>query len=312
VDTSNIYSSASTTVSSSEASLSYSSNYETDGYVYSNTISDTYLALWKELSWNDSEPTGTDILYRVYSPNDPNPPTLIPDSQLPGNSTGFDSSPVDISGIATSTYPVLRIGGFLSTADNQVTPTLQDWKVKYDSGPIPLPNLAFNMRGTKTIGTDGGGAPIYKYNSNLQTDSSGVLNVTGLEWDTYDITINNVGLNLDISESCNPQPLSLLPGTNVQEDLFFVPHTINSLLVSVTDTSGILLGNASVRLYRSGFDSTQTTSACGQTFFSSLSQGTVSGGNAYSIDATRSGYTQTTITDVDVIGVSEVTVILSP
>jgi hypothetical protein len=167
------------------------------------------------------------------------------------------------------------------------------------------------MRGDKEIGQDGGGAPVYKYQENLSTDGSGVITVNNLEWDNYLISINNVALDLDISESCTPQPKSLLPNTSVATDLILSPHTTNSLLVAVTNESGVLLEGASVRLYRGVYDESQNTTLCGQTFFSGLSEGTVSGGDAYTIDASLTGFENQTVVDVDVSGPSGVTVILN-
>jgi len=51
-------------------------------------------------------------------------------------------------------------------------------------------DIAFNMRGDKTIGSDGQGAPIYKYSANHQTNSTGELPLNNLEWDNYTIEID--------------------------------------------------------------------------------------------------------------------------
>ena len=67
-----------------------------------------------------------------------------------------------------------------------------------------------------------------------------------------------------------------------------------------------------MRLYRGGFDATKTASACGQSVFSNLSKGTVQGGDAYSLDVTMSGFQPKTVTDVDVDGASNITVVLDP
>ena len=47
-----------------------------------------------------------------------------------GNSAGFDSAPVDISSMNT-TYGQIRLRGNLSTSDDQLTPSVQDWQVTY-------------------------------------------------------------------------------------------------------------------------------------------------------------------------------------
>ncbi|HHS49814.1 MAG TPA: hypothetical protein ENN07_01725 [candidate division Zixibacteria bacterium] len=82
---------------------------------------------WNKVEWNDVETTG-DIKYRVYY-NVGGTPILVPDAVLPGNSTGFDTSPIDISGLSTSTYNALFIGAFLTNIGG--SPQLLDWTVSW-------------------------------------------------------------------------------------------------------------------------------------------------------------------------------------
>jgi len=309
-DMSNISQFASTTAVGGDLVLSGGAgNYEADGYAYSATTAPAYLASWEEVSWEDNKSPSTNIIYKVYDTSG-QAPTLIPDGNIPGNSSGLTISPVDISSLDILTYPSIQIAAFLNTVDSNNTPSVSEWKIKYKEGPIPLPNLAFNMTGNKTIGTSGGGNPIYKYSEDLQTDGSGGLSIADLEWDLYTITIDNDTLGLDIGESCEPQPLSLLPGVSTTTSLYFVPQTTNSLLVSVKNSSGDLLSGASVRLYRIGVDITNTSSLCGQVLFSGISPGTTSDGDAYSIDLSLVGYTDTTIMDVEVSGASTIDVVI--
>ncbi len=310
-DSSKISQSASTTVSLGGLELEQTLGvYENSGYVYSVDSTPSYLDKWQEVSWNDTESLNASIAYKVYYYDGVSEFILVPDADLSNNSTGFGVSPVDISGLDISTYTSLKIAGFLDTSDTSETPVVLDWKVSYLAGPTPLPNLAFNMKGSKTIGTDDSGDLIYKYSQDLQTNASGVLGIDYLEWDTYNITIDNDTLVLDISESCDPQPLSLSPGISTTTSLYFVTQTSNSLLVTVRDSSNELLSGASVRLYRTGVDTTQTSSSCGQTIFTGISSGSVSNGNAYSIDLSLAGYTNTTISDVDVSGASKINVVI--
>lgn len=307
---SNISDYASTTISSSRLILlDTGTGYEPYGYAYSTTISPGYLKSWTEISWTDNKPINTDILYKVYDTNG-GTPVIIQDVDIPGNSLGLTSSPVDISTLSTTTYPSIQIAAFMTSSDSANTPAISDWKIKYKEGPIPLPNLAFNMTGSKTIGTDSGGAPIYKYSQNLQTDGFGVLTIDSLEWDTYNITVDNNALGLDINESCKPQPRSISPSESVVTNLYFISQTNNSLLINIKNSAGNLLSGVSVRIYKIGTDITQTTSSCGQTHFSGIQAGTVSGGNAYSVDLSLSGYTDTTITDIEVSGASSASLMI--
>lgn len=58
---------------------------------------------------------------------------LIPDVDLPGNSTGFTSSPVDLTGVDVATYPVIRLFATLQCAAASC-PSLDDWTVEWSEG----------------------------------------------------------------------------------------------------------------------------------------------------------------------------------
>jgi len=284
--------------------------YSAAGSAFSIKIEPQYLAGWKSVSWNDNKPVGTDIFYKIYYEDSASQIVLVPDIDLAGNSAGFQISPIDISSLNTSVYPNIEIASFLSTVDASSTPSVLDWKVVYDEGPTPLGDIPFSMRGNKTIGADGVGAPIYKYLADHQTNPTGELPLNNLEWDNYTITIDGVTTGYDIAQSCLPQPRSLSPDVSTTTDLFLVPDTTHSLLVAVTDDTGALLPDASVRLYRTGYDDTQITSNCGQVFWSDLAKGTISGGDPYTIDVSLSGYVDTTVIDVSVDYVSDITISL--
>ncbi|MCW9054512.1 MAG: hypothetical protein OQJ98_00820 [Candidatus Pacebacteria bacterium] len=176
----------------------------------------------------------------------------------------------------------------------------------------PLPNIPFSVRGSKTIGTDSESNPIYKYESTINTGASGSVTTTSLEWDEYTIEIDDTATGYDIAESCQPQPADLSPGASETVSIYLAPDVAHSLLVDVKDASDNLLSGASVRLYRSGYDTTQSTGECGQTFFDdSLSSGTIDGGNSYTADVSLSGYTAKTVNNVEIDGASMLHVILS-
>jgi len=307
----NISKSATTTVSGGALTIEdLGGGFESNGFAYSIDIAPDYLVSWKEFSWNQDIPANTSVLYRLYYYESPSVLALVPDSDLSGNSVGFSSSPVDISSLNTSTYDTLQISGFLESSDASSTPSVFDWGISYNAGPTPISNVPFHMRGEKTIGSDGGGDPIYKYDKDLQTDGEGILTINNMEWDNYEITVDGAAIGSDISESCTPQPRSIAPNVSASTDLLLVSHTTHSILVSVMNTSGDLLTDALVRLYRSPYDETQNTSSCGQTFFSGLSKGTVLDGNPYSIDVSKTGYSNATIDDVEVNGTSKINIVL--
>ena len=85
---------------------------------------------WNQISFNDDE-TGSDIKYKVYY-DVSGTPTIIPDGALAGNSTGFDSSPIVISGLNTVTYDKLYIKAFLTYTSS--SPKIYDWTVSVGYG----------------------------------------------------------------------------------------------------------------------------------------------------------------------------------
>ena len=112
--------------------VSYTS-YPTSGNVKSVVIpTDTSTRFMQGIasSSTDSEPAGTDIKYHIeYSDDGGTVWHLIPDSYLPGNAAGHETIP-DISGLG-SDFPQVRLTADLTTADNQITPSIDDWAISY-------------------------------------------------------------------------------------------------------------------------------------------------------------------------------------
>lgn len=299
-DTGMIATSSSITVAGGEAKIAGSAPYDT-GLLLSTSVAPSYLVRWKSFSWSDMLPAGTGITYRLY---DASGSTLIPDAQLPGNSAGLTASPVDLSGIATTTYPVLRVFATLTGTESS-TPSIQSWNVSFDYGPVPLPNIDFTLTGAKTIGSGPSGT-VYKYAQSFNSGATASLAIPALEWDTYTIAVPS-STGYDISSSCNPQPVTLDPGGSVTTDLHLLTHTASSLLVDVrSGATGALLPGASVQLSRIGYSSTNTADSCGQSFFSGLSDTT------YTIVVSLAGYTTYTGTNaVTVDGTTKFSVTLN-
>ncbi len=306
---SRIASSTNIIVSTGDAHLTGTvGSYPAYGALISTAVSTTSLAQWHALSWSADEPVGTDVTFRIY---DVTGTSLIPDAQIPGNSAGLTSSPVDLQNVATTTYLSLTVHATLTSNDANVTPAIDSWSVSNDSGPVPLSNLSFSLTGAKTIGTTAGGALIYKYdNQALSSGATGAVTINNLEWDAYTIAVP-ASTGYDVSSACGSQPEALAPGTSQTTRLFLSPHTTNSLLVDVKNGAGVVIPNASVRLYRTGYDTMRSSDGCGSAFFSGLSAGTVGGGNPYSIDVQASGYQAYTSAEVNVSGTSRLSIILN-
>lgn len=64
--------------------------------------------------------------------------TLISDEDLPGNSTGFDDPPIDLSNLSPTTYPSIAIKATLSS-NSSVGPTISSWQVSWKTGQKETP-----------------------------------------------------------------------------------------------------------------------------------------------------------------------------
>jgi hypothetical protein len=309
-DTSKISVTSSTTVTGGQLQLiDDASVYRTPGTVQAIGATHGDLVTWESISWNDTLPANTEILYQLYYDN--SGWVLVPDVDVPGNSAGFAASAtssIDISGLATTTYTSLALVASLTTTDTAVTPSIQDWQIDYTAGPIALGSVDFHMRGAKEIGEDATPDPIFKYDANLSTDAGGTHHVDPIEWDVYTITVDDGAIGYDISRICPPQPYAMIPGEDATTDIHLVADTNHTLLVTTKDSAGATVNDATVRLFKTGYDETQSTAGCGQTFFSALSSG------EYDIEAFSAGHPLTTVEDIDVDGsdgADEVVVILN-
>ncbi len=91
---------------------------------------------WDSFDWSELEVTGT-ISLQLYHTSSTPCDTLVPDLDLSGNSSGFASGPVDISGLDPSTYSEICMQAVFS--DNGVnTPYLEDWVVTFTERVGPL------------------------------------------------------------------------------------------------------------------------------------------------------------------------------
>lgn len=108
----------------------------------------------------------------------------------------------------------------------------------------PVSSVSFNLKGSKKIGTS---PDIYKYDNNLTTNSSGVLSITNLEWDTYSIELNSSSYELRGINSF--LPIQLLPGANQDVNLIVGAKTPNTVLVVVKDgATSLPVSGATVEL----------------------------------------------------------------
>jgi len=288
-DSSKIYESQNITISDGKVNLSkIDDQYQSPGYLISIPISPGSLINWDRFSFSDSEPVGTQILYQILYFNGTDW-ALIPDPDLPGNSSGLGVSPVDLSILNSTIYSQLKIEGNLSTIDPTLSPEIYDWQVSWvTSQATPIQNVTFNLRGEKIIGKDQNEDLVYKYSQNRTSNSSGHIDIFNLEWDNHYFSIDPAS-NLDlVSTDPSPQPISLAPDTNLAVKLYL--DSQNSLLVTIQNSETLEpVFSASVRLYKAGYDQTQYTNEKGQTYFIPLEIGN------YSLEVQAAGYSPSSI-----------------
>jgi len=264
--------------------------YPANGSARSQAIAPAYLAQWGTISAQGSTPSGTGIRFKVLDGNG----VPLPDSALPGNVAGFTSVPISLAAVSTSTYPTLALSAELSTNSASTTPLVLAWSVSYDIGPIPLPDVPFFLTGTKTIGSTGTGAPLYKTEVEDATDAEGRKELS-LEWDVYAFEANGY----DIVDACTAPPYTLAPGSVSDIRLILDTETTNMLLVSVRDVGGVPVSGASVTLSRGSYTETHTTSSCGTAYFGGIQAAT-----DYTVSISKSGYTNGSFLSVPVSGKS--------
>ena len=260
----------------------------TFGYLISIEISPQNLIEWQEFSFTGEEPQGTDLKYQILFASGTEW-VLIPDSDLPGNSIGFDFSPVSLSHLSTTTYSKIKLKAIFSRENVFQSPILKDWQVSWkSSSPTPISNVTFNLKGEKLIGRDAQENPIYKFNKTFVTDNLGKIEVQNLEWDLYFFSnFQKDSQSLNLASSIPEHPVSLVPNANLEVSLYLEAQ--NSLLVTVFDGSTLdPIFSAAVTIFDQNFSQTQFTDSRGQTIFIPLQAKT------YNLFVEAPGYYSTT------------------
>jgi type II secretory pathway pseudopilin PulG len=267
-DESKISQKTNVSVEGGEIKLSSSTEgYLESGNVFSVEISPQDLIGWEEFSFEDSEPENTDLKYQVYYFSN-NQWVLIPDNDLPGNSQGFDQSPVDLRNLSPQVYSKIKLRANFSTLSSSTTPVLYWWQVSFKtSTPTPLSNVMFSMRGEKIIGKDSEENLVYKFSTTTQTNNQGEIIINDLEWDFYHFyDFQKGGEFLTISTSTPSTPLSLAPGTSTQISFFLKSQ--NSLILNLQDSQSLNpIFSATATLSNGNFSKVEYTDIKGQALF---------------------------------------------
>ena len=275
--------------------------YVTSGYLESIAIAPDNLINWSSFEFIDFKDDYTNISYQVFYEDEDQNWVLIPESDLAGNSVGFEESPVDLSTLDVSKYSKLKIKANFETLDIHSTPYLDEWHVYYNT-PL-LSNVSFRLRGDKILGTDEEDQPVYKYLQDLQTDSEGRLTLDQMEWDSYYFSTTQA-TGMELLRVSPSNPVNLLPDTTLDVDLYF--EVENTLLVTVLDasTEDPIFG-ASVHLSNPNYDKILPTDKNGKAYFLPLESA------SYTLVVGALNY-QTSTTTISVSGKTTKTIYLQP
>jgi type II secretory pathway pseudopilin PulG len=269
--------------------------YEPTGIAYLDPITPASLERWEVARVAvDLPTTDTTFALRFYTGASSTGYTLIPNSDLPGNSIGFTDNIINLSELDVS-YTSIVPGFTLSTTDLSETPEIDELQVFWREGDTPLTGYAFDMRGVKVIGTDASSSPIYKLSTAGGTDGSGRASFPDLEFDGYALT-NTPGY--DIVSACPGYPIPHEAGVDTMASVLLAPDQASTLRVHVMDGLGRSLPGIEVNLDRPGYDVTLTTDSCGQAFFS----GGVTDDSDYVMTVGGTGYSTEVINPFAVSG----------
>lgn len=282
-------------VGGGEVVLSGAPAYVSSGSLTSTSTTPSIITNWDSATFTLATPPSTGVIVQVYSVAG-GVYTLVPDAALPGNSTGFATGTIALTSLDPVSYPSLALGAELSTSDASSTPSLLDWNIDYVVSEPPIGSVGFSLTGAKTIGTNASGTPVYKYDETHTTDGGGDLALSGLEWDSYALTLS--GSAYAIVEACNPLPYRLDPGVSETLKLTLTSAPSLSLHVYVQDAAGEPIAGATVALSRTGFSDSDSSSACGQVFF----EDSLVSASDYALDVSAPGYESNNESGVSITG----------
>jgi hypothetical protein len=305
-DTSQIATSTQTDVVGGELVLANTLGvYEATGTAYLSSIIPAALESWETIRIAADLDSDTNFIVQLYAGTAASGYTLIPDSELAGNGTGFTDSLIDISGLDVGLYPTTTIGIRLSTTDTSVTPEIDEVAAYWRESATTRSGQTLFMRGDKILGTDSGGGPIYKATSTITTDALGEAQLADMEFDMYTAATPSA---YSLASACPAQPFIHEAGEDSNVELVYVPAVTDSLRVVLSDTIGRAVPGAEVRLNRAGYDVTQVTNTCGQTFFTSG----VAAETDYDLTVTVPGYASEVVTPFSISGNTVVDINLAP
>lgn len=268
--------------------------YDATGSVTLGPITPSPLLAWEGIRLDGDIPAGTSYTAQLYSGVAPGPYTLIPEADLPGNTTGFSADTIDISALDPAAYPTIFVQLTLTTTDTNVTPEINHLSVFSQATRTAEPSVSFSIRGNKLLGTTDVGGSIYKFNTTTNTDAAGEERLVDLEYDTY--TLDFTGY--DIATACPGHATVHHAGVDTDAQYWLQPNAADTLRVVVEDAAGAPLPGIDVTLRRAGFNQSLVTNTCGQVFFNSG----VGAHNDYEITVAGQGFDTETVVDFTIDG----------
>jgi prepilin-type N-terminal cleavage/methylation domain-containing protein len=292
-DVSGIATSTNTSISGGRLELSGApGSYSLLGNAYLNESIPAPISGWDYILIEGNKNANTNVLVRFYT-GSTSPYTLIPDSELAGNSAGFTIGAINISELDAVAFPSVSVGVTLTSNNSNETPRVDNLVVGYIESATPFASRAITFTGTKTIGTRADTSAVYKTLVSTTTSGLGLVNLNNIEADAYIVEATGY----DIAEVCTPTGLTITPGSTVNIELLFTANTNNTLRVVVATAGGTPVIGAQVVLQQGGFSATEITGSCGQVFFGGLTAEP-----DYTVDISATGYTTQNITGVDISG----------
>lgn len=267
-------------------------SYSSSGEAYLSESVPAPIAGWDYLLIEGNKNSNTDVRVRFYTGTSSSY-TLVPDSDLSGNSVGFTLGSVNVNQLDEATYPSVTVGVSLSTTNNSETPQVDTLVLGYieSSTPFSLRPLIFS--GTKSIGARADTSVVYKTVIATTTTAQGELTFNNIEADAYSVSASGY----DLAEVCAPVGLTIAPGSSTNLELLFAVNTANTMRVVVTTAGGTPVIGAQVVLQSGAFSVTKITGSCGQVFFSGLTTAP-----DYVLDVTAVGYPAQNVTNIDITG----------
>jgi len=199
--------------------------------------------------------------------------------------SGYSSSTSATTSVALP-FPVVRDATVASGTLTQLTfaiDKVSSLTVKTQTNTCNgIPNIPVTVTGAKLIGTT---PNTYKFNNTYTSDGSGVINLPGIEWDSYSMVL---GSPYAVAGTIATLPISLLP--NSAQTVGILAKTLNpkALLVTVRDSSSFLPVSGAVVTINGGsgtFTNTTDRGFINQTDWSSgAGQATSSNSSMYFTD----------------------------